>query len=71
MKDDGYCGLSCTELLEKQQEILDLCIEHAKYDPEFAPKMVQRLIDKCNETKTELMSEIIQARYRSSSSTVH
>lgn len=52
---EQYCGLSCGELLEHQQEILDLCIEHAKYDPWFAPIMVQKLIDLCCEVKTNLL----------------
>ena len=56
---EEYCGLACGELLEKQDEILSFCIEHAKYDPEFAPKMVQKLIDRCNEVKTELMTDLI------------
>lgn len=55
-----YCGLMCGELLEKQQELLDLCIEHAKYDPYFAPKMVQKLIDKCEEVKSELSIHQVQ-----------
>jgi hypothetical protein len=52
---DGYCGLACGELLEKQQEILDLCIEHAKYDPVFAPVMIDKLIAKCEGAKSLLV----------------
>lgn len=52
---DGYCGLVCGELLEDQQKILDLCIEHAKYDPVFAPIMIQKLIDKCKEAQSLLL----------------
>jgi len=52
---DEYCGLVCGFLLDDQQKILDLCIEHAKYDPVFAPIMVQKLIDKCLEVKSLLV----------------
>jgi len=62
-KKDEYCGLVCGFLLDDLQKILDQCITHAKYDPEFAPVMVQRLIDKCEETKTELMHLVIQSKF--------
>jgi hypothetical protein len=50
-----YCGLDCGELLEKQKELLDLCIEHSKYDSEFAPVMVQKLINQAEEVKAILL----------------
>lgn len=55
MTPDTYCGMACDFLLEDQQKILDLCIEHAKYDPVFAPIMIQKLIDKCLEAKALLV----------------
>jgi hypothetical protein len=56
MKDgDDYCGLACGELLEKQAELLNLCLIHAKYDPVFAPVMIDRLIAKCEEAKQSLL----------------
>ncbi len=54
MKEE-YCGLLCDELLEKQKELLDLCIEHSKYDSEFAPVMVQKLISQAEEVKATLL----------------
>lgn len=53
--DEEYCGLVCGFLLADQQEILDQCIEHAKYDPKFAPVMVDKLIDLCNKAKNTIM----------------
>ena len=53
---DDYCGLVCGFLLDDQQKILDLCIEHAKYDPVFAPVMIDKLIAKCEEAKALLVS---------------
>lgn len=58
MTEDKYCGLVCGELLEKQQELLDLCIEHAKYDPKFAPVMIDKLIAQCQEAKKSLLVTI-------------
>lgn len=57
---DNYCGMACTELMEDLDKILEHCIIHSKYDPVFAPKMVQRLIDRCNEVKTDLMTKQIE-----------
>ena len=52
---DDYCGLVCDILLEKQQKLLDLCIEHAKYDPKFAPIMIDKLIDQAQKAKGSLV----------------
>jgi hypothetical protein len=52
--DEGYwtyCGLVCGYLLEDQQKILDQCITHYKWDPSFAPVMVDKLIDLCEKAK--------------------
>ena len=54
MTEQKYCGLDCGLLLDQLDEILEQCRIHSKYDPEFAPVMVQKLIDRCNEVKTEL-----------------
>lgn len=62
MHNDGYCGMACTELMEDLDEILKHCIVHSDYDPEFAPVMVQRLIDRCNEVKTELMCKLLETK---------
>lgn len=59
---DDYCGLNCSELLEQLDKILQQCRTHSEYDAEFAPVMVQRLIDKCNETKTELMYKALETK---------
>ena len=52
-----YCGMACTALLEDQMKILEQCILHSKYDKEFAPIMVQRLIDQAQQVKDRLESE--------------
>lgn len=62
MVETKYCGLDCGLLLEQLDGILEQCRIHSKYDREFAPKMVQKLIDRCNETKTDLMGEVIRAK---------
>ena len=54
MRDGEYCGLDCSLLLEQLDEILEPIIEHSKYDPKFAPIMVQKIIDKCYEVKSIL-----------------
>ena len=59
-----YCGLACDLLLEDLDKILKHCITHSKYDPIFAPKMIQILIDRCNEVKTELMRNVIESKMR-------
>jgi len=53
-KIDGYCGMACDILLEDQMKILQHCIVHSDYDAEFAPIMVQRLIDQAEEVKNKL-----------------
>ena len=59
-----YCGLDCAELLERLDDILEQCRIHSEYGGvEFAPVMVQKLIDRCNETKTELMHRVIQSKF--------
>lgn len=58
----SYCGLDCSLLLDQLDEILEPIIIHGKYDVEFAPVMVQKLIDRCNEVKTELMTNLLQAK---------
>lgn len=58
--DEGYwtyCGLVCGSLLEEQQKILDQCIIHYKYDPTFAPQMVDKLIDLCVKTKAAMKEQ--------------
>jgi hypothetical protein len=57
--ESTYCGLDCGLLLDQLDEILKHCQIHAKYDPVFAPKMVQKLIDRCNEVKSELMYDAV------------
>lgn len=59
---DQYCGLDCSLLMEQLNEILKPIIDHANYDPVFAPKMVQKLIDKCEEVKSELMYDAFERR---------
>lgn len=54
--------MSCTELMEQLDSILKHCIVHSDYDAEFAPVMVQRLIDRCNEVKTELMYKAMETK---------
>jgi hypothetical protein len=57
-----YCGLDCSFLLEQLDFILDMIKMHGDYDAEFAPVMVQKLIDRCNEVKTELMMNALEAK---------
>lgn len=52
--DSDYCGLVCGFLLADQQEILDRCIEHAKYDHDFALVMIDKLIAKCMDAKASI-----------------
>lgn len=47
--------MACDMLLEDQMKILKHCIKHAEYDAEFAPIMVQRLIDQAEKVKQELI----------------
>ena len=51
-----YCGLDCGLLLDQQQAILEQCITHSKYDPIFAPVMVQKLIDQAEQVKKQLLA---------------
>jgi hypothetical protein len=53
---DNYCGLDCGLLLDQQKEILQHCITHSKYDPVFAPVMVQKLIDQAEQVKKQLLT---------------
>lgn len=53
-EEETYCGLVCAELVDELQSILDRVIVHSKYDPIFAPVMIDRLIAQCQEAKTRL-----------------
>jgi hypothetical protein len=43
MQDDDYCGFVCSDIIEKEQEIVDEVNELSKVNPEFAKVMIERL----------------------------
>jgi hypothetical protein len=51
---DDYCGFSCTDKLDELQAICDEVIDFSKYNPEFAPVMLDKLAAVINETRGKL-----------------
>ena len=49
-----YCGFVCGFALEDIQKVLDEIKDFSQYNPEFARTMLDKIIDKINETRTEL-----------------
>jgi hypothetical protein len=49
-----YCGFVCGFALEDIQKVLDEIKEFSEYNPEFAREMCDKIIQKVNDTRTEL-----------------
>jgi hypothetical protein len=49
-----YCGFSCGDKLDELQAICDEVIDFSKYNPEFAPVMLDKLAAVINETRSKL-----------------
>ena len=49
-----YCGFVCGFALEDIQKVLDEIKDFSQYNPEFARTMLDKIIQKVNETRTEL-----------------
>lgn len=52
--DDNYCGFVCGFALEDIQKVLDEIKDFSNYNPEFARTMLDKIIQKVNDTRTEL-----------------
>lgn len=51
MTEEEYCGFLCSDVKEKQQEIIDELVEFNKYNPEFSKVMLKTLVDMLTNTK--------------------
>jgi hypothetical protein len=49
-----YCGFVCGFALEDIQKVLDEIKDFSNYNPEFARTMLDKIIQKVNDTRTEL-----------------
>ena len=49
-----YCGFVCGFALEDIQKVLDEIKDFSQYNPEFARTMLDKIIQKVNDTRTEL-----------------
>jgi hypothetical protein len=56
-----YCGFSCTDKLDELQAICDEVIDFSKYNPEFAPIMLDKLAAVINETRGKLSKVQVKA----------
>jgi hypothetical protein len=54
MTEHKFCGYSCGEKMDAFQEILDETIDFSKYNPEFAPEMLDRFENKIKEARAKL-----------------
>lgn len=52
--DDEYCGFVCSDAVDKLQSILDEIKILNKYNPEFAPVMLDRLAKMISDTREKL-----------------
>jgi hypothetical protein len=52
--ESEYCGFVCGFALEDIQKVLDEIKDFSKYNPEFARVMLDKIIKKVDETRTEL-----------------
>jgi hypothetical protein len=52
--NDNYCGFACGFALEDIQKVLDEIKDFAKYNPEFADEMLQKIMHRVVDTRAEL-----------------
>lgn len=51
---EEYCGFVCGFALEDIQKVLDEIKDFSNYNPEFAREMCDKIIQKVNDTRSEL-----------------
>jgi hypothetical protein len=49
-----YCGFVCGFALEDIQKVLDVIKQFSEYNPGFAREMLDKIIQRVNDTRTEL-----------------
>jgi hypothetical protein len=49
-----YCGFVCGFALEDIQKVLDEIKQFSEYNPGFAREMLDKIIQRVNDTRTEL-----------------
>jgi hypothetical protein len=51
---DNYCGFSCSDILQKIQEVCDEIKEFSNYNPEYSLVMLGKVMEKVYETRNNL-----------------
>ena len=55
---DDYCGFLCSEIIDRQEAIINDIYEFAKVNPEFALVMLGKIVEKTHDAKMYLASKI-------------
>ena len=55
---DDYCGFLCSEIIDRQEAIINDIYEFAKVNPEFALQMLDKIVHKSHYAKMYLASKI-------------
>lgn len=53
-----YCGFSCADLLQKQQEIINELLDFNKYNPEYSVVMLGKCMEKLYECRQDMLREM-------------
>ena len=46
-EDDNYCGFLCSDIIERQQTIINDIKDFAQYNEDFAQVMMLRIVKMC------------------------
>lgn len=53
--DSKFCGYSCSDAKNRQQELIDELIDFSKYNPEYSIVMLGKLIEMLYEARNDLI----------------
>lgn len=57
-ENNDYCGFLCSEIIDRQEAIINDIYEFAKVNPEFALQMLDKIVEKSHDAKMYLASKI-------------
>lgn len=53
-ENDDYCGFLCSDIIERQQKIIDDIKDFSEYNKDFALVMIGRITELCYNARLEL-----------------
>ena len=57
-ENNDYCGFLCSEIIDRQEAIINDIYEFAKVNPEFALVMLDKIVQEAHDAKMYLASKI-------------